>query len=298
MGYGFLALFLIGLVPCSVMGQVLTKKPLVEADYGLWNTLEGVQLSSKGTWVQYRLAYENHHDTLFVAHTKSKKKYAIPFVTSGVFVGATGFVYKKNDTLVRLNLVDGSQRLLVGVSDYSFSANGKYLITIGQHQELVVRADDRIVDVLYNVIAYQWDVTQSRLVYSTSVDKKASVGCLLLHERYKRSIIVTSSDQHFGVFKWQLNGSQVAFYGLKKGHEVVYCYNLILSKLYSLQSTDTHFPLGMKIAPDQNIALKVSLDGKKVFLGITQCAAKDTTALLGTPEIWNARDQKYLEIEN
>jgi len=292
MGYGFFALFLIGLVPCLVMGQVLTKKSLVEADYCLWNTLESVQLSSKGTWVQYRLAYENHQDTLFVVPTKSKKKYVFPLVTSGVFVGDACFVYKKHDTLVRLSLDTGLERKTIGVSDYGFSSDGNYWITVGFQHELVVRFEDRIVDVIYDVTAYQWDATQSHLIYSTYADKKGSVGCLTLHKKYKRTTIVAPCDQQFGVLKWQPNGRNVAFYGLKKEHEVVFCYDMFLNKLFSLKSTDFNFPEGMKIAPNQNIALKVSRDGKKVFFGITHREAKDTTALLGTPEIWNAGDQK------
>ena len=47
----------------------------------------------------------------------------------------------------------------------------------------------------------------------------------------------------------------------------------------------------MKIAPDQNIELKVSRDGKKVFFGITNVVAKDTTGYSSGVEVWHAKDQ-------
>jgi hypothetical protein len=67
--YGKISIFFFWLVACPAIGQVITKKPLTEAEYGLWGTLKQEQLSKNGKWVSYRVTYESGEDTLFVMNS-------------------------------------------------------------------------------------------------------------------------------------------------------------------------------------------------------------------------------------
>lgn len=289
--YGVIAILLVGLVPCPVMGQVLTKKHLTEADYGLWHTMGSEQLSDRGNWVSYRFSYENGVDTTFVVHTTTDKKFVFPNLQYGQFIEETSFAFIKKEGLVLFDLKNGTEKLYVNVSRYDYYADGQYLVTLENASTLVIRKNEIVIERIENVTAYEWNLDKTKLVYSTSENGIGSVGSLSLKNTFSNQVILKPSAQTFEVLKWQQNSNSVAFYGVDKGNEAVYYYDFVTTKLYTLKSLDAIFPLQMKISPDQNIALKVSRDGKKVFFGITNIIAKDTTGYSGGVEVWHAKDQ-------
>ena len=289
--YGAIAIIIIALVPCPVMGQVLTKKQLNEADYHLWGTMGSEQLSEKGNWVSYRFSYENNVDTTFVLHTKTRQKFVFPLVRIGQFVGEHTFVFKRKDELVLYDLSTATEQTIPNVTRYDFSADGHFLVTLENTNTLVVRKEGKILNRFDNVTEYQWNNEGTSLVYATSESGKGTVGYMTFKDNYSKHSILKLTEQTFQIFKWQLNCNSIAFYGVNKGSEELYYYDLASNKLSVLKSSDSNFPTNMKIAPDQNVALKVSRDGKKVFFGITNTVAKDTTVLSGDVEVWNAKDQ-------
>ena len=289
--YGVISIILVGLVPCPVLGQVLTKKHLTEADYGLWHTMGNEQLSEKGNWVSYRFSYENDVDTTFVVHTKTKKRFVFPNLRIGQFIEEKSFSFIKKEGLVLFDLSSGTEKLYPNVSRYDYSANGQYLVTLEDATTLVVRKNGATIERIENVTTYEWNSDKTKLVYATVGNGKGSVGLLNFKNTLSKLLILKPTLQNFGVIKWQLNGNSVAFYGVDKGNEEVYYYDFAISKLFTLKSSDATFPLQMKIAPDQNIALKLSRDGKKVFFGITNFVTKDTTAYSSGVEVWHAKDQ-------
>jgi dipeptidyl aminopeptidase/acylaminoacyl peptidase len=270
---------------------VLAKKQLTEADYHLWGTMGGEQISDKGNWVSYRMSYENNVDTLFVVNTKTKKKYDFPAVRIGQFTGEKSFVFQRKDALVLFDLSSANEQLIPNISRYEFSTDGRFLVSLENSNTLVVRKYGKVIDNIENVTEYESNNDKTKLVYTASGNGKGTVCYLDLKDNYFRHLIVQPTKQTFQVFKWQLNGKSISFYGVDKGNEELYYYDLVLEKLHILKSSDNNFPRHMKIAPDQNVALKVSRDGKKVFFGITNAVAKDTTVLSGGVEVWNAKDQ-------
>lgn len=289
--YGVIAIILVGLVPCPVMGQVLTKKHVTEADYGLWHTMGSEQLSDKGNWVSYRFSYENDIDTTFVVHTKTDRKFVFPNLQHGQFIEEKSFAFIKKEGLVLFDLNNGTEKLYPNVSRYDYSADGQYLVTLEDARKLLIRKNETVIERIENVTAYEWNLDKTKLVYATLLHGKGSVGCLSFKNSFSRKQILKPTLQTFEVLKWQQNGKSIAFYGVDKGNEAVYYYDFVASKLYTLKSSDATFPVQMKIAPDQNIALKVSRDGKKVFFGITNSVAKDTTKYPSGVEVWHAKDQ-------
>ncbi|MBM6499677.1 S9 family peptidase [Flavobacterium macrobrachii] len=289
--YGVIAILLVGLVPCPVMGQVLTKKHVTEADYGLWHTMGSEQLSDKGNWVSYRFSYENDMDTTFVVHTKTDRKFVFLNLQHGQFIGEISFAFIKKEGLVLFDLKNGTEKLYANVSRYDYSADGQYLVTLEDARALVIRKNETVTERIENVTAYEWNLDKTKLVYATSENGKGSIGSLSLKNTFSNQVILKPNAQTFEVLKWQQNGNSIAFYGVDKGNEVVCYYDFVAAKLYTVKSSDAIFPSQMKISPDQNIALKVSRDGKKVFFGITNVVARDTTGYSGGVEVWHAKDQ-------
>lgn len=292
--FRILIVMLIGLVPCPVMGQVLAKKQLTEADYLLWGTMGGVQISSKGNWASYRMSYESKADTLFVLNTLNHQRYSFPGGSVGKFNGERTFAYTKKEVLVLVDLGTSKETLVPAVERHDFSANEHYLVTMekGEASQLVVRKDGQIIDSIANVTEYRWNDANNMLVYSTTENGIGSVGYLILDGTYSKHSIVQAKGQTFKVLKWQHNGKAVAFYGANIGKEELYFYDLVFGKRHILKSTDAAFPVSMKIDPNQNVELTLSRDGKKVFFGITAIEATNTKMLEDAVEIWNAKDKK------
>jgi dipeptidyl aminopeptidase/acylaminoacyl peptidase len=289
--YGVITILVVGLVPCPVMGQVLTKKHLTEADYGLWHSMGSEQLSDNGNWVSYRFTYENTIDTTFLVHTQTDTKYVFPNLKFGQFIEEKSFAFVKKEGLVLFDLKTGTEKLYANVSRFDCLVAGHYLVTLENSNQLVVRKQGILLERIENVTAYEWDSTKTKLVYSTALNGVGAVGLLSFKSSFRALQVVAPTTQTFEVLKWQQNGNSIAFYGVDKGNEEVYYYDFALRKLFTLKSTDAIFPSQMKIAPDQSIELKVSLDGKKVFFGITNVVANDTTGYSSGVEVWHAKDQ-------
>ena len=289
--YGVITMILVGLVPCPVMGQVLTKKHLTEADYGLWHSMGSEQLSDNGNWVSYRFTYENTIDTTFVVPTQTDTKYVFPNLKFGQFIEEKSFAFIKKEGLVLFDLKTGTEKLYANVSRFDYLVDGHYLVTLENSNQLVVRKQGILLERIENVTAYEWNSTKTKLVYSTALNGVGAVGLLSFKSSFRALQVVAPTAQTFEVLKWQQNGNSIAFYGVDKGNEGVYYYDFPQGKLFTLKSTDAIFPSQMKIAPDQSIELKVSRDGKKVFFGITNIVAKDTTGYSSGVEVWHAKDQ-------
>lgn len=289
--YGVLAIFLIGLVPCPAMGQVLTKKSLTEADYGLWGTMGSEQLSEDGKWVSYRMSYESKSDTLFVEDTQTKKKFIFAGGTDGRFAKGDRFAYKSKGMLAMLNLKNGKEVTISSVAKYDFSSDGNFLITLEEVNTLVIRKEDIVLDRIDNVVEYRLNDENTLLAYTTFKNGKGSVGYLKLEDKYSKHSIVEPITQRFQTLTWQHKGKTLAFYGVTKGKEELYYYNAASGQLAVLNKSSKNFPAAMKIAPNQNVSLTISRDGQKVFFGITNVVPKDTTSLSNGVAIWNTKDK-------
>jgi dipeptidyl aminopeptidase/acylaminoacyl peptidase len=291
MAYGIIAVVLIGLASCPVMGQALPKKQLTEADYPLWGTMGGEQISSNGNWTSYRISYEKNSDTLFVVNTQTLQRYSFAGVRSGQFNGERTFAYNKKDVLVLLDLDTGKESRITGVERYDFSADGHCLVTMEKANQLVVRKYGQVVDRIANVTEYAWDDASRLMVFITKEKEEGTVGYLTLEGNYGRRSIMPLKKQTFKTLKWQHKGKTVSFFGINEGQEELYCYDTASGRLQVLKSSDADFPASMKIAPDQNVELTVSRDGKKVFFGVTPIMAKDTVREADAVEIWNTKDK-------
>lgn len=290
--YGTIAIILIG--SCPILGQVLTKKTLTEADYGLWGTMGAEQISPKGEWVSYRMSYETDVDSLFVVNTQTRQRYFFAGASLGRFNGDQTFAYSRKGVLALVDLDSGDERRIPAVERYDFSADGHYLVTLekGQEKQLVIRKDGQIIDSIANVTEYKWNDDSTMLVYATETKGLGMAGCMMLQGSYVKSSIVSPTRQTFKVLKWQHKGKGVVFFGTSEGKKTeLYRYDVGSGRLYVLKSTDAIFLPSMEIDINQNVELSLSRDGEKVFFGITATEVKDNSMPEDAVEVWHTKDK-------
>ena len=129
------------------------------------------------------------------------------------------------------------------------------------------------------------------LVYASTENGIGQVGSLTLAGTYVKRFIASQKAQTFKVLRWQHKGQAIVFYGVNEGEEELYYHDIESGQQHVLKSTDTNFPVYMKIAPNQNVELTLSLDGEKVFFGITAAVSKPNRMSADAVEIWHAKDK-------
>lgn len=278
------------LVSCPLLGQELTKKQLTEADYDLWGTMKGELISNSGRWVSYQMAYPSKQDTLFVKDVRTRKKFSFPNYSNGRFISEGAFTCQKRDTLLLFNLKTAKHEQITGVKRYEFSPDGDFLVTFMEDNQLVVRKQGEVVDVIADVTEYKWNDTEKRLAYISSQNDSSSVGVLSFEKRYQKRILLNTKRQSLKRLTWQFKNDSFAFYGNNDGEEALFFYDKTLDSLRVLTSMESVFPREMKITSNQNVSLTISHDGTKVFFGITPKLSETPLADDGVA-VWNAKDQ-------
>ena len=296
--YGALAVFIFGFVSCPVMGQVATKIPLTGKDYHLWGTLQTRALSDNGNWVSYSMSYPSGADTLFVLSTKTQRKYVLPKALDSRFIQENIFAYRKNNSLILLNLSNGTETGITNVSNYRITANENYLITeepvANESKKLCIRnLQGKLLQSIDEADKYVWNEAKTKILCTTT-GSMPSVTIISLVTKPQVKLVCQNANTVYSALTWQENGEDVVFYRTStksdKQSEVVYL-NSKENKYYSLNETGSGFPKNFRIDTNSNIALKLSTDGSKVFFGIQSILEKPDKENFEGVEIWNANDK-------
>ena len=127
--YRRIAVLLICLVTCPVMGQGKLKRMLQREDYARWQVMTSEGFSNDGRWCSYSVRYESGLDTLFVKRTDGKKQHAFPKGTFGKFNGNGRFACGNDRMQLRvLELETGKASTLENILRYEWVADGRYLL--------------------------------------------------------------------------------------------------------------------------------------------------------------------------
>lgn len=296
--YGVLAVFIFGLVPCPVMGQVATKIPLTEKDYHLWGTLQTRAISDNGQWVSYTMSYPSGADTLFVSNTQIEKKYILSKAFDGRFIQDNIFAYRKNNNLILLSLSKGMETIITNVSNYEITTNGNYLITeetvSSESKRLCIRnLQGKLLQSIDEVSQYVWNEAKTKILYTTT-GSMPSVNIISLVTKPKTKLVYKNTNTVYSALTWQENGEDVVLYRTSaendKQSEVVY-YNSKENKCYILNHTSLGFPKDFRIDTNSHIRLKLSKDASKVFFGIQSTLEKPDKENFEGVEVWNANDK-------
>ena len=300
--YLFTVVFIIGIMPCPIMGQGSPKKHLSPEDYHLWGTLHTEHISQKGKWVSYRISYEPNIDTLFVKNTSTAMSFSFPKGTDGRFASDHAFAYLNNSTeLNLLNLFNGAKVTYSNIVRYDFSSNGSYLLTVekatGQESALIIRKiNGQIITRIEGIVDYKMNNSGDAILYTSNVGGSNSVGIVALALKCLTKEIITNSKHSFKKLTWKDDGQAVAFYGQENENtdleRMLYMYRIKSKKLFHLRpSNQSDFPSGIKISPESDLRLSISEDGTKVFFAIEQIAQPKVVTDSSAVEIWNGNDK-------
>lgn len=280
-------LFLV-LLAVPVFGQVV-KKPVTEADYKLWSTMENHQLSDDGNWASYSVHYESGKDTLFVKHTRTLKAYAFAGGTDGQFAKEQFFACRGTEgKLIVTNLKNGKQVNYPGISTYSIAMGGKILVLLknnGTETEklMLVDANGQVLQTIPKVTLYSLNPALNMLVCN-------SEGKLQLVDlkRIDSPEEVDAIKRNYKGFAWQGNGASVAYIAEDKAGTVGY-YRIKEKKVYNFdQTTYSNFPKDAAIYNASVTELTISDDGSHLFFGVKEKeTASDTTGV----QLWNIADK-------
>lgn len=291
--------FILPLVTCPLVGQVVQKKQLLPQDYPLWGELSLDKISPDDQWVSYKMTYQNAVDTLFVRNTHSGKTYSYPFGSNSIFTKNGLFICLAKQELFLQNLKTGKQEIIKSVKRFGYSPVTDHLIICTQIEkntaELIVQTSGGIlVKKISNVVDYSLSPNEQDLVYSTRSVNTYKLLSLHLKTVDTEKEIVTDSPYNLSGFTWQKDGKALAFISkpTKTSAHSVFYYFTQQNKLFQLPTDSLRgFPDHAVICGDQNFKLLVSDDLQKVFFNFKAVNSTLQNKSVSNVEIWNGNDK-------
>lgn len=282
-----MVLFLL-MITCPLLGQV-AKQPLPEADYKLWSTLDGQQLSDAGKWVSYSVHYESGMDTLYVKHTKNLKTITFPKGTDGHFATEQFFVCRAADSAVLVtNLTNYKKQRYTNVNSYSIPMGGTILVLLKNSGStagdlMLIGIDGKILLTLPKVTLYSFNPAFTKLV----CDSEGKLQLLDL-KLLQSEVIDATTECDYKQIAWQGNGSSFACLTAGTVSTVGY-YRIKDKKLYAFnQNLFGNFPKEAELYCVSGAELSVSSDGTRIFFGIKE---KEIETDTGGVQLWNTADK-------
>lgn len=287
------------LVACPMMGQVLAQKPLSENDYGLWSTLQVDQLSSKGTWVSYRMQYESGTDTLFVKNTNKSKQYIFVKGYDAHFKNDSYFTcLVEGKGLVIQNLDNGKQQVISDVVSYSLSDGNAYLILQCQNEVgatwIEIRSFDGVRKAKLDGVAHFVLSPNGTQVLCVTEGNEASV-LLFDLKSLKQLLIAKAPFSEYSNLVWDMQGTSLAFIETQVDSDgnttnsIVCYYSEKEKQLLKFESkVFADFPKGMEVAGNGSVALTISEDGQRVFFGMKTSKKRESSK--NDVQVWNSND--------
>ena len=292
-----LFVLLIILFSCSVLGQVVLKKHLTEADYQLWSTMEIKEVSAKGDWVSYHLAYESKNDTLFVRNKTATKTYSFPKGYEGRFAKDRWFGCMLPDKVLSiLNLKTGSTKIIKNVKQSAFSSDGLTLITLTDLNQLSIGPiDGSVVNKIEDVSGFSLNPSGTAMVYTIAKETSSLNYCLFDGEKVQFQKLASDAEASFDNIIWQGKGAAFAFVKSYKDSldlrnaKNLYLYRFKDSKLYGFNANAAaDFVKGSSIVPPLWTRFTISEDGKRVFFFISETVKSNTEKPV--VQVWNGND--------
>lgn len=283
-----------------VFSQVPQKAPVTAKDYHLWGNLVNEKISQSGGWVSFTMDYDPEPDTLFVKNTVSEILYKFPKGKNGKFNKESDFVLSiPGEGIKLLNLKDRTRKTIPDVTSFSFSSNGRYLLTqrtVKKEKFLDLRlADGTIIESFQGTNTYSASPDGNSILFSIFNDKKSSFILLDLRQSIDKKIILDGYEGRFSNMAWQDKGQSFAVLfrpaadaSQKKGS--IFHYKIRENKLYELKTkTFELFRPNYDIVEGFDSKLTIADDGSKIFFGMTSKKPSEKYAE-GKVQIWNGND--------
>lgn len=297
-------LFLIS--PCPLFGQGRQTKLLTSAGYHLWSHLTAENISERGKWVSYSLSYQSGNDTLFVKNNKEHITYPFPGGHTGTFNMEKWFAcLDKKDRLTILNLDNGKKECIVGVSSYTFTADGRYIIIFARDsdnkKQLRIKSfETKEQFKIDNTTLYSYNSDAAAIAYATESMGTHTFGLVFLGDKPTNSTIAEDQTHRFSKIIWQDKGESVAFLqqpiqsdGDRGGKAGIGYYSFADQKRYILNPDKIEgFPKDQQIIFDGSSKLLISKDGKRIFFDLMKNQQNNAVTDTLQVQIWNTEDKQ------
>ncbi|MBS1533732.1 MAG: S9 family peptidase [Bacteroidetes bacterium] len=281
--------WLFALLACPIWGQAL-QKALGAADYGLWSTLDDVQLSGNGRWASYTLRYDDSADTLFVQATQGKTLRSFAQGTQGQFLGSDGFVcLMPGKDLWLGNLKNGYGQMIPAVESFEVTQQHCVIaesVRAGGHKSLTV----------YNRLGtIQWEVEQvlgwryhpgaDAIIYQQETPSGIQTFLYRCLAPNGATLLAQIPPERMGLFAWQSTGQQVAL--LREDGQGLGLYDLLGHRYFDLPLETVTHTTGKRFVSGSFTPLTLSNDGQRVFFGLGNLESPQHENQV---EVWNAAD--------
>ena len=283
----FIIIFYLCVLTCSNTTAQIQKKMVTAADHHLWSTVSLQEMSTKGSWLSYRLQYEEGADTLIVRSKNGKTAYGIAKGYEGKFIGEHRFVCRApGDSLVVLHLGKGSKKVVPGVVQYELTQ--EFVVYIDSVGLKVSTFEGAIRYTVQGASSFVLNPARTAMVYNSpeGVTYMDMVGMIS-----QRSTFLDKSQ--YSSVAWQKDGSSFAF--LHKCQDAIKdevslsVYHVVLQKRYDFNGSIVKKLLGPKgsLVPHSS-KLEISDDGTKVFF---TASANQELPDKNAVQVWNASDR-------
>ncbi len=291
-----LAIFIFWLVCCpQLWGQPKQKRFLTKEEYSLWSKLVARKLSSDGNWASYLLLYESKKDTLFVKNVKEDTTYRFPNAKNGEFNGESEFACIARDTLLLQNLQTGNLRKTPKVSDFAFSADGRFLVMLikqddGKYTLEIRDVEGKLQGQISDVSHWYFQPNHLGVAYATDSDNNHSIGFIKFEDIIAKKMILSGSKSEFQNLMWK--NSSIVFLQKTGDNSLLLYYDIKNSKLKIFDPLqEKGFPLDLKISDELYNSLMVSDDENYIFFWLKENQESLSAIDPNSVQIWNAKDR-------
>lgn len=290
--------FILPLVACPLLGQVVQKKQLTPSDYHLWGEVSIDRISADEQWISNKISYPSGNDTLFVRNSMNKKMYSFSFGDHSIFTKNNHFVCLAKDTLQIQNLKTGERKTIDGVSRYEYAEHTDLLIIYKNSdqikKQLILKLPSgKTLKQIEDVGDFSISPNDQHLVYNRITSGRQDLFLMDLKDSMQEKNVLLDSSNNLTNFTWQKEGKSLAFLSRSTdaSESTLYYYILETQKLYNLDlKGKPGFADNNSIVFNSLYKFVISDDLRYVFFGVK--TQSDHALQTGSKvEIWNANDK-------
>ena len=307
------------LVPSIGIAQA--RPTLRPSEYGKWESLTGGTLSPNGRWLAYGVNRVNEENELRLGSTTRDTTIALLYASAPAFTAdskwiayAIGVSPAERDKLTKdkkpihssagfLNLATGATEVVTDVTQFRFSADGRFLAMRRYPAEgkraadLIVQDLERDTKITFgNVSEFAWSDTRALLAVAVETEGAAGNGIQLYDASTGSTRVLDSSPSLYRMLAWREKSEDLAVLRSRSEKEfrdtthVVLAWTRVNAATPQRRELDparaTGFPSAMRVAEHRRP--EWAKDGSIVYVGLrpreraTRSADSTTAASNGT----------------
>lgn len=203
-------------------GIAQLKKQLTAAEYERWYHFYDYHLSSNGTWVSYLVQNPSGNDTLVLQKTTTALKRTFLGGKQGRFSPQSDwYCYLEADRLYYLHLASGQLDSLPGITAYTFSKSGGFLLaesTLQKNELQLIHLASRHVKTIANVQEYVLSPYGTEVGIIQKEAEQNLIKIIPLTSSFS-AFEILRSDEPLSSLTWNSKGDGVAFFEHER-HEI------------------------------------------------------------------------------